>query len=183
MLRTRLTWTASGGPAVSTMCWMATEDGAGALAVRTALNTFWTAVKGEIGGGLVLSFDGDIDVVDPITGLQTSTLTVASFTVTGTGAGDVLPPNNQYLARWRTGQYENGHERRGRTFVPNPTETNNSGGAVLAATLTNLNTWAANLAADATAELGVYSPTYRSIRSVSSGTFWSKFAALRSRRD
>lgn len=192
MLRTRLQITGFvTGPSVITHYWGASEDATGVTAVATALSTFLTAIKARVSTSCSFALDPTVDVLSP-GGVLEDILPGTMTAVVGTSAGAQLPPSNQWLIRWRTGTYVTSevagkpprtHELRGRTFIPGPTVTTTSGGAPIAGDAAVLTTAAQALADDTSAQLMVWSPTHTLGVSVKTGTCWSKYAILRSRRD
>lgn len=183
MLRSRVTFTSAlGGAKVSTMHWVVDDSQTHANAVSTALQTFWNAVDNEM-VGTTTAIDTELDVVDPTTGVQTGSRTVTAWSLTSAGSGDPLPPGCQILIRWRTGQYISGKEIRGRTFVPNPPEVDNTAGRLLGSIATSITTAATTLAGTTAAGLVVYSKTHHQVASTVTPSVWGDFAYLRSRRD
>lgn len=183
MLRTRVTFSSAlGGNKVSTMHWTVGDTQTVADAASTALQTFWNSMDGEM-VGTTTAIDTEVDIVDPSTGLQTGTLSVAPWSLTSGGSGDPLPPAVQGLVRWRTGQYINGKEVRGRTFIPNVPEVDNSGGRWLSSVATTVQGHINTLVAESAANLAIYSKVNRVAYPVTGGSLWTDFAILRSRRD
>jgi membrane-associated protease RseP (regulator of RpoE activity) len=184
MLRTRISVAGStAGVGVITHHWLATPDSAGAAAVRSAIDTWLGAIKGQCSTTTVFTFFEPLEVVDPASGATTSTLSVASLTHTGTNAGQQLPWQSQWLVRWRTGVYVGGREVRGRTFIPGPTVNGQLSGIPTSAAITALDTASTTLANDATAALAVWSKARGVAENVSAASTWNRFASLRSRRD
>lgn len=184
MLRTRIAVTGypTGGGLI-TQHWAAGDDAAGVTAVRSALSTYLNAVKTEIAAGIVYTLEPEVDIVEDSTGQVTGSLSATALSVTGTNGGAPLPHANQFLVRWRTGDFFNGRELRGRTFLPGPTVNGQLSGVPTAATIAAHNAAASALVADGTALLHIYSRHNLTSRRVTSGSLWTKFAVLRSRRD
>lgn len=184
MLRTRVALTGPvSGAAVITQHWLSSDDSAGVTAARAALSTWLTAVAGQCHTSLGFSLEPEVDVVDPNTGQVTGVLTAAALNVSGTNAGDLLPLATQWLCRWRTDDFVGGREVRGRTFIPGPTRNGALNGQPTTAAIAALNAANATLVGDSAAGFAVWSRKLLSAHDVSSGSAWSKFAVLRSRRD
>lgn len=184
LLRSRVSITGpTVGPAVMTNYWQASEDATGAAAVRSALNTFLTAIGPSIHSGSVLSLEPELDIVDPGSGQVTATVPVSALSVTCSAAGNLLPRNVQGLIRWRTGFFAGGREIRGRTFVPGVKDGSNVNGVPSTGYVAALTSAATTLAADSAAELSIWSRKAGAVAGVSSGEAWTQFATLRSRRD
>lgn len=123
-----------------------------------------------------------VDVVDSATGQTVGTESLGPFTQhNGVSATEALPLTTQVLCQWRTGVYFGGRELRGRTFVPGINTDVDDNGQVLAAVVASQNTRNAALASGGNCI--VYSPTKRQYATMSTGTTWTQFASLRSRRD
>lgn len=170
-----------GAPWVSTMYF---DDGTpSAQDCVDAVGAFWGAVDALIDNEVDWSTQADVENVDPVTGNVLAV--VATTPVTGTGAmnASALPFASQGLVRWRTGVYIGGREIRGRTFIPGLTATASDNGRPLAANQATINAAAAGLIADANCDLGIWSRANGQIQVVTSGTMWTEFAVLRSRRD
>jgi hypothetical protein len=145
--------------------------------------TFWQSVRNYMSTTLSYTVDGQVDTIDPASGLTVGTSSVASVSQVGADPGDPLPPYVQALIRLRTGVYNGGREVRGRIFIPGMVETSNLNGVPVAAMITAYNGYAATLASTPTAILSVYSKTKGVEETVSSTSTWTKWAMLRSRRD
>jgi hypothetical protein len=184
MLRSRINiaGVATGG-GVITQHWLASEDGAGALAVRTALNTWLTAVKSQVHTTCVFTVFEPLEVIDPATGQVSGTLPITTMTHVGASTTEQQPRAIQALVRWFTGVYVGGREIRGRTFIPGITEGGNDAGVPASALMTNLDSAANTLASDSSAKLAVWSKARGQAVDVVSAATWNQFAVLRSRRD
>jgi len=165
------------------MFWMATEDSTGAAAVRTALLAFYTSVYANMWAGTTAKLEPELAIVDPITGKQTGIVVASTFSVTGSLATDPIPFANCALVRWRTGQFTDGRENRGRTFLTGPVEASSLGGYPDPAWVAAVETAANTLVAASSAALGVWSRKHQHIEGVQSASVWNKWAILRSRRD
>lgn len=169
-----------GGAGVSTM-WFDAAGGTAAQA-NTAVGAFWTTVKADVYLALSFATDSIVYTVDEATGLNIAATGVTPVTGTGSAAGDPLPYATQGLVQWRTGQYINGREIRGRTFLPGMLEANNTNGVPTTAFLGRINAAAATLIADANSDFNVYALSAHNAQTAISGTTWVNWAQLRSRR-
>lgn len=170
-----------GGPYLSTM-YFNVVGGLTAANANAAVGTFWNSVKAKMGNSLSYATEAEVAEVDIATGQVTGIAAVTPQTGTGTPTTDMCPWTTQGLIRWRTGIFVGGREVRGRTFVPGPTEVENTAGVPAAAYVTALNAAASALIADANSDLMVYSKKNRDAVPVLSGSTWSQWAVLRSRR-
>jgi hypothetical protein len=148
-----------------------------------AVGAFWSAVDALMDNEVNWATLPDVEDVNSVTGQVVGVATTTPATGTGGTAGESLPPATQALVRWRTGVYSSGREIRGRTFIPALVEQNSDNGQVLAAAQTTINNAAAALIADANTILEIWSRVNGASPSVVSGSCWSQFAVLRSRRD
>lgn len=157
------------------------EDGVTTADQVDAVKAFWNSLKNNIVTGTNLAVDGVAEIVESDTGEIVGTDdTGHGGVIVGTDSADPLPPTVQGLIQWRSGVYVGGREIRGRTFIGCITETSNTAGVPNAGTVAAWTGYATTLKA---ANLAVYSPTKHQWASVSSGSAWSQFAVLRSRRD
>lgn len=149
---------------------------------HSAVVAFWGEVDGWMQGGLQYTVEGEIELVDNITGQVESVETTDAVSGVGSVGGDALPPANQALIRWRTGVFNGGREIRGRTFIPGIAMAASVSGVPTSELRNTLNTAAGNLIGDPDSELVVWSRK-GTFATVTSGSAWNKFATLRSRRD
>lgn len=177
------------GPGVSTFHFEG-DDSTVAQAASTATKVFWEAVRGKITAGITISGDTEVANVNEATGHQAGIFTVTPWSTVTNGGVSPCPHAVNGLVTWRTGVfYDNpdptkpSKELKGRTFIPLPDIGQLSNGAPITAYVTALNAAAAALIADSSCELMVYSKVHAAASTVTSGSTWSKFAVLRSRRD
>lgn len=180
-VRTQITG-GQGGPYLSTM-YFNVIGGLTAANANAAIGAFWLAVKGKVASGMVMATEAEVATIDIGTGEVTGLTPVTPVSNTGTAAGDTLPPASQGLLRFRTGTFVGGREIRGRLFIPGACEVDSTSGVPVAGYLTTLNSAASALIADANSELVIYSKAHRELGTVLSGSAWSQWAVLRSRRD
>lgn len=165
-----------------------TADTGTATQCITAWHTFITGVaSGPAGGfpvGSSVRTDAEVQVVDPVTGNVVATEIGGTILSTGSSASPLLPKANQFLIRWRTGNFVGGREVRGKTFLPLPSETaSTDAGLVEAATLVALSGRAGQLISNADTVFVVWSRKNGLWWAASNGSCWEQFAILRSRRD
>jgi len=157
------------------------EDGVSTHDQVAAVVTFFNAIKAYLKSGCVVTVNSVAEIIDSTTGLATGLDdTGAGAAVSGTSAGDKLPPSTQALVQWRTGVFFTGRELRGRTFIGALTENENASGLPSSTLTTALTSAATTLLGS---NLAVFSPTKKEWASVTSGLAWSEWAVLRSRRD
>lgn len=193
MLRVRTTFTGGqGAPYFSTFYFSSTvpETQADADGANAHTGAFWNSLEGAFTNQLSWATDGNVDVMSP-DGTLTGTFSVTPQSGVGAETGDPLPRSNQLLIRWSTGVFVNGRQVRGRTFVPGLTELNSTNGAVGASTIALIQPAINTLALAVNPHLVVWSrpcddctpPRLGEVAGVDSGSVWSQFAVLRSRRD
>lgn len=173
----------AGAPYYSTFHFEGNSSGE-ATAGHAAVTSFWTELLEEINTLNNVTVNGEVDVVDALTGLTTGTFVVPA-TVVDCAGGANLPPSNQGLIRWRTGDFVGGKEIRGKTFIPLVPGEYSAAGIPAPTYLTALQAAADGLLADGAGAGGltVYSPTHHQTALVTLGNPWTQFAVLRSRRD
>jgi hypothetical protein len=114
-------------------------------------------------------------------------IAAASSTSTAGSATGGLPPQLACVVSWRTAT--SGRSGRGRTYLGNLGGAAQSGGVILAAAVTSINTASTTLisavhaisAGGGLADLGVWSPTKGVVRPVLSGAADSTWDTMRSR--
>lgn len=184
MLRTTCVFTGvPGSPGYATFYGAGSSSGEADL-MGNFIGVFWLSLADFIQSAVTITISGDVQVVDPLTGLTTGQFTFEDNVVEGSGTGSAAP-SLQGLIRWRTGDYTNGREIRGRTFVPWLAEGVSQAGRPSAGFLTDATAAAEQLLEDSAAYGGaiVYSQTHREIATIQTASVWSEFAVLRSRRD
>lgn len=183
MFRVTITLTGyTGGPYINAMHF-GNSGGETAQDAADAAGAFWAAIDNLFHNTLTWTTGSELESVNESTGQIISVQTITPVTGTGSDSSSPLPPANQMLCRWRTGNFIAGRELRGRTFIPGLTESSQSTGAPDAAWISGVNTAAAALIADADSSFGIYSPTHNEFAAAVSGSAWTKFAVLRKRRD
>lgn len=182
MYRVRTVFTGiQGSPWLSTMYFDSLGAGTAQQAV-SAVGTFWGALDNFMGAGVAWATEADVADINSTTGQPEDVTSTTPSTGAGSGGADLLPAATQGLIQWRTGVFANGREVRGRTFIPGLMETASTGGP--SGTFASAApTAAAALIADANSTLIIWSRANSSFAPVTSGTLWTSFAVLRSRRD
>lgn len=185
MFRVRTQFTGvQGSPWLSTFFFNAsTYDSASAAAAASATGAFWTSVKTLQNANVNFATLAQVDVIDP-SGTHSGAFNTTPVTGVGGAAGIMLPSAVQGLCQWRTGTYVNSREVRGRTYIPGLTVAAvQSGGLLASATSTAIQSAITTLLGNATAHLAVWDRKWAGGITVASGSPWSSFAVLRSRRD
>lgn len=182
MYRVRTTFSGGAGAPYLSTFYFNVIGGLTAANANAATGAFWTAVKPYIMSSTIYATDAEVAEIDIATGEVTGLVPVTPATGTGGATGDDLPTMTQGLVRWRTGTFVGGREVRGRTFLPSMGEVNSTTGVPIAAIKTAVNTAAAALIADANSDFVIYSKTHRDAVPVVSGSMWTQWAVLRSRR-
>jgi len=177
-------WTLPSGGGHLTVMYF--EGGISVASQRTALQAFWTTVKGAqtTTCSYVISTQGR--ELDDATGTLTGSWSEASAK-TGSGAINTTPVADatQALIQWRTATITGGRFLRGRTFVPALGATQITGGNLQAPTITLFQGAANTLIASAAGLVIWHRPISGSgglHDAVSTATVWSEFAVLRRRR-
>lgn len=182
LYRVRTTFTGvDGTPWYSNMYFEYAVDGASVVVDR--VRDFWTGQLTQIHDSVTAVVDGDVAVVDAVTGLTVNVESTASLTIDFSAAGDMLPAATQMLIRWSTGLFPAGRQIQGKTFCPGHMEQNSTLGKPTAGLITAANVYAAALYAPTDYRFVIYSPKNGAGYRVVSHTVWDKWAVLRSRRD
>lgn len=187
MLRVRTVFTGPPGtPWLSTMYFQGNTQADADNAV-VDVTAFWNAVDAGITSSASWSTEPDVADLDIATGDLVQSFSTTPGVGSGASAGDMLPTASQALVRWVTPGVVAGRRVRGRTFVPGVTEAFAAAGRPIAAYLTTLNTAAAALIASGTSNFSIWSRPVPgrvgTAHSATSGSGWSDFAVMRSRRD
>lgn len=171
----------TGSPWVSTAFF---DSGAGtAQDAVTATGTFWQAADSLMEASVTWSTQADVETVNANNGQVTAVTSTTPVTGAGVAGQTGLPIASQMLVRWRTGVYIAGREIRGRWFIPGIAVSINNDGQPTGPSVITVNTAASTLIGDANSQLVIWSRANTQQAVVSSGTCWTQFAVLRSRRD
>lgn len=127
---------------------------------------------------------GEVALVDPVSGDTVGVEQGVDRVYVGSTVADILPRQTQLLVRWRTGQYIDGREVRGRTFMPLQFEAVNSAqGNPQADHRAGVQSRINTLINSSTLNLCVWSKKNGVWYDATSGSVWDQWATLRSRRD
>ena len=156
------------------------EIDATAAQAASRVVTFWTELSSAMVNTLTWTVLPEVEQVATDGGGLLDVVAVTGGTGTGLITSAALPPANQGLISWRTGRIEGGREVRGRTFVPGTAELS-ADGQPTAAYRADVAAAAANLIA--AGGFVVWSRAKGVVYPAISGSVWTEFAVLRSRRD
>jgi len=161
-----------------------------------AVAAFWGSVDALMDSSVSWVTEPTVVEFDELDGTPEAFRTVTTASGTGAVADISLPYASQALIRLFTANVVNGHQVRGRIFVPGITRNNLGEGVPNAALITAFNTAIATLIADADSLLMVWArPVDAShatplspervgtTHAVTAGSTSSQFAVLTSRRD
>ena len=111
-------WTTPAGGGFVTVMYF--EDTAHSVAdQRARLGEFWLAVKDELSSSVTYTVAQEGRVMEPSTGAVTGGWTDAPiYTGNGGSSSTPVPDSSQVLVRWLTGEYRDGRQVRGRSFIP-----------------------------------------------------------------
>jgi len=185
-VRTLITGTPVVGGGISNFYF--SESVGTAATVVAAVQAFWAALLGTMNSAITLSTQGQVDTLDPTSGLLTDSFNVTPVTQVGGDGGEVLPYATQGLVKWRTADIVNGRRVLGRTFVPGPCEARNNAGVPIAGYVTALDAAAAAMIAAANADFVIWhrpgdgGTPPGSEHFVTAGQAWTNWGSLRSRR-
>lgn len=171
----------AGSPYISTFHF--NDNQVSAQGAATAIQDFWDELASLINGEAEVNVDGEVYQVDASSGQTVGVEATTTGSVFGTNASEPLPPANQALIRWSTGQWMQGREIRGKTFIGALTDTVNGDGGLTTAAQTQIQSAATNLLAVGAGALQIYSRMYGAAAFVTGASVWNEFAVLRSRRD
>jgi len=180
-VRTHITGGA-GGDGLSTMYF----DGTGGLTAANAavaVHTFWQTLQNHISNNLALQVDPLVYDINEATGHPVGVTSVSVAAVPGNASTDEAPWSAQGLIEWHTGNFLNGREIQGKTFIPGVTIGDNVVGAPGSGYVTALTAAGAALVADVNTSFQVYSRRNSAGIQVTAAAGWNKWAVLRSRRD
>lgn len=181
LLRVRTAITGGpGGSEVSTQYFnkaAATEQQA-----ADAVHDFWDAMKGGVHTSYRFDVESLVYTIDSATGLATGTAGTTTTQVVGTNAGDPLPGNVNGVMRLHTGAFIDGRELVGKIWLPGPCEPESVAGVPSGAYKTTADNAMASLFIGVPPDLVIFSRKHLTFHSVTSGSTWSQWGSLRSRR-
>lgn len=158
-------------------------NGATAQQVIDVTEGFWNNILQHMSDDLAGTVEGEVPIIDEVTGDIIAVQNGNPQTFQGVSTDDVLPPATQGLARWTTGQYRNGRQVRGRTFIPGLTDPVSEFGRPRPAFITDLQASIDFVVDNPTVTHVVWSKSNGVALATTAGSVWSEFASLRSRRD
>jgi len=180
-VRTNLQIT-TGNPLLSTMYF--DTSATNSTDAADAVEVFWQAAETVMSSECTWAIERECAIVNPVNGEITSIEDSGSDRA---GSGDLtdqlLPPATQGLVQWHTGAVVAGRRVAGKTFIPGLTEDGSSAGIPSTAVLASLSDAAAAIQAATPAGFVIFSRKHGAGYAVTSGTVWTEFAVLRSRRD
>lgn len=144
---------------------------------------FWSNLEPDLTEEMIGVVEAEVPTIDEVTGNILSIESGVAVNVQGTSPGDLLPPTVQGLARWTTGQYRNGRQVRGRTFIPGLHVDTSEFGRPSVAFRGRLQVSIDYLVGLTAIQHVVWSKTNGVALITSGGSAWAEFASLRSRRD
>lgn len=182
LIRTVMTGVA-GAPYYTTT--VALSDGPGSIdQVADALQAFWTDQASNIDNGCVAVIQSDVPIVESTTGVLQGAEAIGDRTIGMSGAGDPLPATTQALCQLRTANVVAGRRLRGRMFLPQQTEANNTASGIPSAALVgDVNAALTAMIAASGGKWVVWSRTHGTYGVIQTANMWSQWAVLRSRRD
>lgn len=128
--------------------------------------------------------EAEVQRVNPVDGEILAVEAATPYVSVGTASGELLPPANQLLTRWRTGTYVARREVRGHTNIPGIVEPNSGpDGRPINALVNANNTRADGMIASDNSRHVVWSKKNGVWHTTVTASTWTEFAVLRSRRD
>lgn len=171
-----------GAPFFTQMYFGDTPTGDAADAV-SSVQSFWTNLAPIISASLVMTVSGQVATVDTATGEITDMTSVTGATVLGTDLATILPFSTQGVIKWNTGSFQAGRQIVGRTFIPGMCQESGAAGVPGGDQLEAMGVAADALLNDTGTPFGIYSRKNLAFFGAQSGTPWTQWGILRSRRD
>ena len=182
MLRVRINWTGLNQGFSIFHFLPGTEDETTAQAAADAAGAWCGGVDNGLVPAQLWAIDPEVLQVNVGTGQTEGVFAVTPPDGAGSSPGTAVPNASMVLTRWRTGVFTGGRELRGRTFLPGANIAgSDDDGNINSASLAVFNAAAATLIS--TSDFAIWGSTTAHAATVVSGTTWSEFAVLRSRRD
>lgn len=183
MLRVRVDLAAmTNGPGLSTFYFLGT-GGTAASDAASAVATFWDGLESKLPSYGTWALQTNVAEIDPATGALEDLHVVAAASGTGTDSSPQLPFAAQGLIRLNTGAIIGGRQIKGHIFIPGPSEASSDAGRPTGTYRDALASAAAGLVGDSDSQWAVWSRTNGSAVEITSGSAWTEWAVLRSRRD
>lgn len=146
------------------------------------VDTLWDELESVLANGTVWTRSGQIEVFNPSNGQTIGLVSGSPSSGIGTWGTAKAPGGTALLLQWRTGEYVNGREVRGRSFLSGIGDFGDTTGAVPTSIITDVQNAMDNYLSN-TNGASVYSPTAGDTYAIASGNCWNKFGLIRSRRD
>lgn len=124
-----------------------------------------------------------VEEVNPANGSTTGIYPVTVAAVTFNDADQPLPAATSLLLQWRTGVYNAGRENRGRTNIARLGELRSTTGVPNTTCITEFQARITALLADVNVQHVVWSRKLGLWDATASGSVWTQWAVMRSRRD
>lgn len=146
----------------------------------TVCNQFFDDIKSSLIVGTRIASDGVVYAWDAALQEKIGAAPVDEYVGLGTATGEALPTQTQFLISWATGEYVDGKEVRGRTYLGAQTENSNTAaGDVVGTTVSAFQTAAGDLA---NAEiLCINSPKHGALFQVTRASTTNMWATQRTR--
>jgi len=185
LVKVQTVWSGvAGGPYYSTHYFFDSGTLAGANDCVDDMDTFWTAISGNLVNTLSYVVGADTVVIDDATGNLVGSYATTPESGAGASGTEQIPRASQGLLRWETGEIINSRRFRGRTFIPGYVEAaNTTGGVPLPASMASLATAGAALIASSNSELRIYSRTHNVSHPAIACVADTEWAYLSTRRD
>lgn len=147
-----------------------------------AVRAFWATCASRISAAYTFQVESLVYSIDSANGQATSTAGTTTLPVTGGDLGEKLPGNVNGVVRVHTGLFIAGRELTGKIWIPGPTENYNASG-VPDSTYRSVVDGALNamLVTPANGYV-VWSRKHFQFFAVTSGSTWTQWGTLRSRR-
>lgn len=172
-----------GSPYLHTMYFRDTVGGVTAQDAVNDVAAMWGAIDLYCSTLMTWATEPEVAVINPANGEITGTQVTTSLGGTGGTSGDLIPFASQGLIRWRTGVYIGGREVRGRSFIPGLNEAASAVGVPTTTFVGVVNTAVNTFLTSAVSAPTIWSKKNGVEHVITSGSLWSQFAVLRSRRD
>jgi hypothetical protein len=114
-----------GSPWLTTFYWEDILGGDAQSGVDT-LGGAWDILKPEMDNACSIAGETFVDTVDPATGQITDQDSVTPYNAQGVSTGDPLPYQTQGLVLWKTGNFIDGRQVQGKTYIPGLNVGNNT---------------------------------------------------------
>nr|CRY97360.1 hypothetical protein [uncultured prokaryote] len=181
--RVRTIWTGvAGSPAYTNL--YSIQGSLDTVTLHTATANFFNGIRDQVSTGTVMTTEGDVALIDSVTGEIVGVESVPEIANTGAGSGGRVPGADNILLRWFTGDYIGGRQIRGRTYLPYMRSgAITASGQVLGTSATAIENSASAYRIALGGSAVVYSPKNGVGVQITSSSVWNEWAVMRSRRD